>query len=159
MTTLFLYDFLSQLLLNLEKTPISKTLRLHSVEKVLPEICSWIFKLSTQISTHTFRLCHREAQRIPIRGQSPEEHDFIVQRATYVRLKLSEHWLKKESEYLKTILVEAGCFHTKNVCRPLELAENFLAFLVPTCINVLHTFETPVKADPRTLSDPLDELY
>jgi hypothetical protein len=157
MSQIFLHDFLPQFLLTMKELTISNTLRLKSFHKVLPEFCGWISKLSTRISSHTFRLCHREAQRIPLRNQSKAEHEFIVQRATYVRLKLSEHWLKIESEYWKVMLVEAGCFHTKGVLRPLELAENFLALLVPTCVAALHSFETPIKSLPA--NELLEELY
>ncbi len=166
----FLYDFLQTDLAKDHK--LATQIRVKSLQKTLPEFVDWCARMKNQIEHKKFQEAVETANRIARRGRSPIEYEFLIHTATFNFLKHSLPWITDELNYMKLLLVEAGCIRGKKYQQVLLTAQEYISFMLPRvilCLLSLHDdhvnpkglmtdVTTPTTFKPRRQEDE-DTLY
>lgn len=166
----FLYDFLQTDLSKDHK--LTHQIRVKSLQKTLPEFVDWCSRMKNRIELAKFKEAVETAHRIARRGRSDIEYEFLIQTAIFNFLKFSLPWITDEVNYMKLLLVEAGCIRGKKYQQVLLTAQEYISYMLPRvilCLMTLHDdhmnpkglmtdVTTPAKFKPRQQDDE-DTLY
>ncbi len=133
----FLYDFLQTGLSKDHK--LASQIRAKSFQKTLPEFVDWCFRMNNRIEVQKFNEAVETANRIARRGRSNAEYEFLIQTATFNFLKFSLPWITDELNYMKLLLVEAGCIRGKKHQQVLLGAQEYISYMLPRVILSLMT--------------------
>jgi len=131
----FLYDFLQTGLSKDHK--LASQIRIKSFQKTLPEFVEWCARMKKQIQLQKFQEAVETANRIARRGRSDMEYEFLIQTATFNFLKCSLPWITEELNYMKLLLVEAGCIRGKKYQQVLLTAQEYISYMLPRVIHCL----------------------
>ena len=167
---IFLYDFLQAGLSKDHK--LANQIRVKSFQKTLPEFVDWCSRMKNRIEQSKFKEAMETAHRIARRGRSDMEYEFLIQTATFNFLKFSLPWITDELNYMKVLLVEAGCIRGKKYQQVLLTAQDYISYMLPRvilCLMTLHDdhvnpkglmtdVTTPAKFKPKRQHDE-DTLY
>jgi hypothetical protein len=167
---IFLYDFLQAGLSKDHK--LKNQIRTKSFQKTLPEFVDWCSRMNNRIGQQKFHEALEIANRIARRGRSDIEYEFLIQTATFNFLKCSLPWITDELNYMKLLLVEAGCIRGKKYQQVLLTAQEYISFMLPRVILCLinihddHVNPKGLMTDVTTLGkfkpmqqDDKDTLY
>ncbi len=152
----FLYDFLQTDLAKDHK--LATQIRVKSLQKTLPEFVEWCARMKNQIEHKKFQEAVETANRIARRGRSNEEYEFLIYTATFNFLKVSLPWIAEELNYMKVLLVEAGCIRGKKYQQVLMTAQEYISYMLPRvilCLTNIH--HDHVK--PKGLMTDITKLF
>lgn len=152
MLQIFLHDFLEKGIPN--DFRLAKTIRIKSLESVLPFISSWIYSLYTKVKPEVFQTAYRKASMIARRGRSFLEYEFVILTATYNLVSYDEPWLISEINYMKYILIEKGVFKGKDNYTVQNHANDFLRYSFSRSFLALYSLQEP---QPKKVDE--DDLY
>jgi hypothetical protein len=141
----FLYDFLQAGLPRDQK--LANQIRIKSFQKTLPEFVDWCARMNRRIEAEKFRDAVETANRIARRGRSNADYEFLIYTAIFNFLKVSLPWITEELNYMKLLLVEAGCIKGKDYIKVLQCAQEYISYTLPRVIlcltNVHHDHVKP----------------
>lgn len=152
----FLYDFLRADLSKNHK--LTHTIRGKSLQKTLPEFVDWCARMNNRIKEDKFKEAVETANRIARRGRSNAEYEFLIYTATFNFLKVSLPWISEELNYMKLLLVEAGCIKGKDHTKVLLGAQEYISYMLPRvilCLLSLHDDHVKPKGLMTDISSPL----
>lgn len=143
---IFLYDFLQ---LGLHKDlELTKQIRVKSLSKALPEFVDWMLRMNEQIEMKQWKTAQETSLRIARRGRKAHDYEFLIYTATFNFLKFSHSWIGPEVDYMKSILIDAGCLKGREHSKVLRYAQDYVAFLLARslhCLKEIHDDHTNPK--------------
>ncbi len=149
----FLSDFL---LAGIRKElSFSKYLRIQSLHRILDEITDWMYRMYLRIPKDQLDMAVSTSYRIARRDRPLYEYELILYTATFNFLKFRLDWMEEETEYIKTILLEAGFL--KKGCDCTNVV-TYIRYTVSRVIITLHELHEDHE-DPKGLMTDLNKLF
>lgn len=120
-----------------QELELSKSIRMSSLRKILPELTDWIYRLAQKIPSKEFDTAVATSARIARRDRKLMEYEYILHTATFNFLKFQIKWMESEIDYIKTLLIESGFVKSKLNRGNTSMAYNYISYTVPRAILVL----------------------
>jgi hypothetical protein len=117
--------------------PMLKEIKISSLKNVIDEVVPCIIRLWIQIPKADFDEAFLLASNIARRGRGHSEYESVLYMATTNFMCFRVPWLSKEIEYIKIMLIEAGCVRPKYRRNLMNLAREFVCYILTKSIVLL----------------------